>query len=171
MYTEKDEYNGERTGQQLVLNYCYGHKDSSLLLFSYSPVVNFINHNRNPNNVNSRIQWSKISNKSKAWTHKPVNKLLLQQDAKLMMEFIALRNIRKGEEIYIEYGIEWQQAWDNHVRHWKSLRNNNDINYVSVDRINSVEAFLRTEMEQRQNPYSENLFMKCHISRDLDLLN
>jgi hypothetical protein len=36
-------------GEQLILNYCYGHPQSSLLLFPYSPVVNYINHNSEPN--------------------------------------------------------------------------------------------------------------------------
>ena len=37
--------NGIRSiGDQLVLNYCYGHHDSSVLLFPYSPIINLINH-------------------------------------------------------------------------------------------------------------------------------
>lgn len=39
-------YHGDH---QLLLNYCYGHPDSSILLFPYAPAVNFINHSRNPN--------------------------------------------------------------------------------------------------------------------------
>jgi len=42
------EYDGE---QQLLLNYCYGHPQSSILLFPYAPAVNFINHDRSPNVV------------------------------------------------------------------------------------------------------------------------
>ncbi len=36
-----------KMGYQLLLNYCYGHKDSTLLLCPYGPLTNFINHNQN----------------------------------------------------------------------------------------------------------------------------
>jgi SET domain-containing protein len=35
-----------------------------------------------------------------------------------MFEFVALRDIQEGEEILINYGQEWQDAWDAHVAKW-----------------------------------------------------
>jgi hypothetical protein len=52
MYQENDDNFIENHGeQQLLLNYCYGHPQSSILLFPYAPAVNFINHDRSPNVV------------------------------------------------------------------------------------------------------------------------
>jgi hypothetical protein len=46
---ERDELDilGEQgvQSQQLILNYCFGHKHSSLLLYPYSSTSNFVNHN------------------------------------------------------------------------------------------------------------------------------
>eukprot|EP00957_Ditylum_brightwellii_P009679 729363-Ditylum_brightwellii.AAC.1 len=39
---DSDDDDDERV--QLFLNYCFGHRDSSLLLYPYAPAVNFINH-------------------------------------------------------------------------------------------------------------------------------
>jgi hypothetical protein len=41
---------------QLLVNYCFGHVESSVLLCPYANGVNFINHNRSLANV--RIQWT-----------------------------------------------------------------------------------------------------------------
>ena len=41
MLRQRQVLNGK---QQLLLNYCYGHPNSDLLLLPYAPLVNFINH-------------------------------------------------------------------------------------------------------------------------------
>jgi hypothetical protein len=45
--------------QQLFLNYCYGHKNSSLLFWPYSPIVNLVNHDETQPNV--VLRWSDSS--------------------------------------------------------------------------------------------------------------
>jgi len=57
---EDDTYsfnNDERKaiGDQLLVNYCYSHPDSNLLLFPAGSLTNFINHNEKPN---AKIVWS-----------------------------------------------------------------------------------------------------------------
>ena len=37
-----------------------------------------------------------------------------------MMDFVATRDIQPDEEILIDYGIEWEKAWDEHVTAWRS---------------------------------------------------
>ena len=34
------------------------------------------------------------------------------------MEFI-FRNYEEGEEAFIDYGEEWEAAWDDHLKKWK----------------------------------------------------
>lgn len=36
------------------------------------------------------------------------------------MDVVATRDIAEDEEIFIDYGLEWQEAWDSHVQNWKS---------------------------------------------------
>ena len=36
----------------------------------------------------------------------------------LFMEIDALRNIREDKEIFIDYGIQWNDAWIKHQKEW-----------------------------------------------------
>jgi len=49
----------EETIGQLLINYCFGHTNSSVLFFPYSPIVNLINHDSHLANV--VVQWSHSS--------------------------------------------------------------------------------------------------------------
>jgi hypothetical protein len=50
------EYTSNLKGHQLVLNYCYSHPDSNVMLLPYAPGVNYINHDRERANV--YVRWS-----------------------------------------------------------------------------------------------------------------
>ena len=112
-------------GQEMLLNYCFGHKDSPLLLLPYTPVVNFINHNGQE--PNAKIQWPKsqkgLFRDAEDWlSEHPLD--VLNESGQLMLEFVALRDIAPGEEIVIDYGSDWAEAFqkvteagDGHFRH------------------------------------------------------
>ncbi len=51
-------------GQQLLLNYCFGHPQSSLLLCQASSAA-LVNHNRDQ--PNARVQWSDWDSTTKSW--------------------------------------------------------------------------------------------------------
>ena len=38
------------------------------------------------------------------------------------MEILATREIIKGDEIFIDSGKNWEQAWDQHLRNWHPQR-------------------------------------------------
>jgi len=107
----------EVLGHELLLNYCYGHPDSPLLLLPYSPVVNFINHDGQA--PNAEIRWPKERTLGFDPTHwldlHPLD--VLDMSGKLMMEFVALRDIAPGEEIRVNYGTEWENEWIKHLEH------------------------------------------------------
>jgi hypothetical protein len=85
-------------GHQLLLNYCFGHRYSSLLLFTYAPVVSYINHNSTF--FNAELRWSTKSPQNNSWLHRTPNDLFMNElHVGLMMEVIATRNIEPGEEV------------------------------------------------------------------------
>ena len=92
-------------GQQLLLNYCFGNPKSNLLLFPYSPVVNYVNHNAT--NFNVKIQWSNMSGNHLDWMDRTPEDLMAEDHAGLVMELIATRDIAIGEEILLDYGYDW----------------------------------------------------------------
>jgi hypothetical protein len=96
---------------QLLLNYCYGHANSSILLFPASPVVNLINHARNPNVA---LRW-----KTEIMDYGTV---VSRQSPGMVLELVALRDINQNEEILIDYGDAWELAWTQHVRLWQTKK-------------------------------------------------
>jgi hypothetical protein len=111
-----------KEGYQQILNYVYGHRDSSMVLLPYSPIVNYINHNNNHSLVNAKIQWSSLEtkyNKYDIWKNRTTTDLYKhEQYCGLILEVVATRDLQHDEEIFLNYGSDWQKAWEQHVQKW-----------------------------------------------------
>ena len=82
-----------------------------------------------------------------------------------MLEFVASRDIQPGEEVFIDYGEEWQNAWDEHVKKWEPISKESDLTRwtekrdtpsgdpVTVYELNKKYVPVRTWAEQQANPY------------------
>jgi hypothetical protein len=140
--------------KQLLLNYCLGHRDSSLLLSPYGPVFNYINHNQTLANV--RLQWAlpERSNHHPDLLGEKVADLYDVKGSELALEVITLRDIEPGEEILLDYGDEWENAWQEHV---KNFTPHNDTDFISARAFDDEEVVLRTEFEQAKTPYPSNM--------------
>ena len=101
---------------QLLLNYCFGHRDADLLLCPYGVSTSLVNHSREKANV--RLEWSKTLTQHPEWFNQTPSKWSHSESAGLAMELVATRDIAVGEEIYFDYGEEWETAWDEHVASW-----------------------------------------------------
>ena len=169
---------------QLLLNYCFGHRHSSVLLYPYGSFVNYINHapstildndtGKKVATANIRIRWSEklISNEMDPRTMTPSELWNRQSPEGLVIEYVALRTIQQNEEIFIDYGSVWANAWEEHVTRWKQDPLNNDagpdaIAESSIDDyspayiMEDVVSNLRTAEEQIGFPYSDNVFTAC----------
>jgi len=164
--TSSDGQDIRHIGEQLLLNYCYGHSNSSLLLFPYSPVINFINHHDDPTKVNTRIQWSTLSNQHSEWMEESVTQVLDQPYAGLILEFIAIRDIQPNEEIFIDYGERWSDAWKTHVKQWDGrMEEEGRGTYIPAQWFNRDGTDkIRTQDEQVENPYPPNILTVCYVS-------
>jgi hypothetical protein len=120
MYRPKDSLDGERVlpdldgprTDQLILNYCFSHEESTLLLCPYGLLTSLINHSRYK--ANAKIVWSKQM-RHKEWLEQPIDKWGKELHTGLSIDFVALRDIEEGEEVFIDYGTTWQKAWEEHV--------------------------------------------------------
>jgi len=168
--------------QQIIINYMFGHPKSSVLLFPYSSNVAYFNHHATE--YNAEVRWATDAPwiHHEEWLEKPVSFLEEQWQSGLMLEFIALRDIQPGEEVFINYGEEWQKAWDEHVKHWKPIPVENDYNnltmwtkesktnngqegYVRAEVFNSdTETPLRTMDEQTTDPYPHSVQLMCRVN-------
>lgn len=106
-------------GHQLLLNYAFGHPRSSLLLVPTAPIVNYLNHGPQPNVA---IRWPAEGSQTHrvfngAWQEGGNWWLASAPDAvrkrsnQLAWEYVALRDIAPFEELVLDYGPEWDQAW------------------------------------------------------------
>lgn len=146
-----------RGKKQLLLNYMFGHKNSSLLFFPYSPVVNLINHGTDPN---AALRWSESS------LHYGRHLLLMSEEqfksgdpSGLLLEYVALRDIAPGEEILLDYGTEWSDAWKKHVDEWSAPESASSYEYPHIQE--GKYPILRTPLELESEPYPPNIETLC----------
>jgi hypothetical protein len=152
------------TQMQLLLNYCMGHAESSLLLCPYGIHNGLVNHNRTQANV--KLQWAdpKKSSHDPKCMKWPVSSLQRKYSACLAMEYVATRDIHPGDELFLDYGQEWEDAWNRHVAEWKPVEGAES--YRTADWFNADHrTILRTEFEEMARPfYPRNVFMQCDSS-------
>jgi hypothetical protein len=149
-----------RLGTQLLLNYCYGHRDSSLLLFPYAPVVNYVNHHKTAYNI--ELQWSSHPSQHAEWLKRTPDDLDREEHAGLLMELIATRDISAGEEIFLNYGDAWDEDWNQFLSNlWNPSEE--DKEYLSAAALNLRSEALLTVDEQKVDPYVANVMIGCFI--------
>ena len=148
---------------QVALNYCFGHTDSSLLLCPYGSGVNLINHGKS---ANVKIRWPSSSFLAHQQHH--VDNSTLQDlerfhEPLFAFEYVALTDIGKGEELMIDYGKDWEEAWNLHRGQWfqSNVSKNVHINSVEINEL-LANAIIRTHQEQLEDPYPGNLELRCH---------
>uniref|UniRef100_A0A7S1VIS3 SET domain-containing protein n=2 Tax=Grammatophora oceanica TaxID=210454 RepID=A0A7S1VIS3_9STRA len=151
-----------RDGTQLLLNYCFGHAESSILLFPYAPVVNYINHGDSIE-ANAFIRWSAHEGNKRKLLLRTPDELNDSEHAGLMLEFVAKRDIEVGEEVLVDYGEEWQEAWEKYLEEWKPPLDEEDVAYVNPEVLNDIMVPVRTVEEQEEDPYPENIQTLCFV--------
>ena len=149
--------------EQLMINYCYGHINSTVVGFPYSPITNFVNHNFDHSAINAELKWSESKYQKAKWFEKTAEEVFAEPYAGLMLEFVALRDIEEGEEIFINYGKEWEEAWKNHVQEWKQSENSN---LSPLYHLNSAKKIL-TVQEQIHTPYPKESMMVCFMQQNV----
>jgi hypothetical protein len=148
---------------QLFLNYCFGHSQSSLLLCPYAGGAAFANH-ASGDKANVRLEWSsKLDSKHDQWSKVPVNHIL-DANAGLVLQFVATRDILPGDEILYDYGKEWDLAWKEHVKQFEA----GDVEYKSAAEWNALNLpqLKTTTEEEESEPYPENLFLGVQMDYD-----
>ena len=103
--------NGNRIGEQLLLNYCFGHSDSSLLLCPDTQ-AELINHcstrtrQCGKKGPNAAIRWSSgWDPTSDEWRKRSLDEIAKEPGRGLAFEFYALRDIQPGMWEHCDGGL------------------------------------------------------------------
>jgi len=163
---------------QLLANYVFGHPESSMLFFPYAGSMGLINHG-GEGKANVKLQWPSGKGPSlkyhqESWFDLTVEQMAATDKQKrgLMLEIVATRDIEIGEEVFLDYGSAWQDAWNEHTKKWEPWTTNG--NYVPSSSLNIVGSLekVRTESELSDNPYpGANIATACHFDfEDIDEL-
>jgi hypothetical protein len=147
------------TGYQLLLNYCFGHASSTMLLCPYGPGTVFINHDSNSPNV--KLEWSIDPYHNASWMEQPVSYFDNVWRAGLSFEYIALRDIDVGEEITFDYGIEWEDAWREHEKQW--VPPNDTSTYMLHHNLNQDLSLPVPTHDEDATLISENIEVWCNV--------
>lgn len=85
-------------GTQLILNYCFGHRESTVILCPYTSPSAYINHNGE--SPNAKVVWAAEStpNHNQKWLEEDVHFLKQMAMIGLSLNFVATRDILPGEE-------------------------------------------------------------------------
>jgi SET domain len=148
-------------GQQLLVNYCFAHPESSMLLCPASPLVSQINH-ASPEKANARLTWSKNAHWGTAFDlhDKTPTEMAEYHHISLVMELFALRDIEDGEEVLIDYGRDWEIAWREHMANYKET----DWSMTAEDlRLEYKQKNFKTRDELKENPYPEGVSTACYL--------
>jgi hypothetical protein len=155
------------SGQQILVNYCFGHHESSLLLCPYGNGVNYLNHNQTRANVGIRWPASAQSGFSMHNTTQVeqgfVDDLMSNLKPQLALDYVALRDIKAGEELFLDYGDRFEEAWQRHAAQYRPVTPNAD-DYVDGFLMNFQKTNdpVRTEQEQESHPYPDHIQIRAH---------
>ncbi|KAL3917310.1 MAG: hypothetical protein SGILL_004773 [Bacillariaceae sp.] len=152
--------------EQLLLNYAFGHRKSSMLLLPIGPQVTLMNHDGKSSNA--AITWSHKSSDvirgSKIYRDFTVEQMSAVSDIVLVMKVVARRNIREGEEITLNYGAGWQEAWNEYESEWNN-HGKGKSHPLKADDLKSMynDKPYETVETLVDNPYPEDVHLACFL--------
>jgi hypothetical protein len=145
---------------QLLYNYVYGHSESSLVFLPVGAVVNYINHSKE--RVNAKLVWSEHPNNKLDWLQSHPKVLVDDSHSYLglLMEIVATKDIAEGEEIFLDYGDDWQDAWDEHVVEFQKEKPDTwPITALDLNQEHKSKL-IRTKDDES---YPDNVMIKCFL--------
>jgi hypothetical protein len=155
--------------QQLLINYAFGHPESSLLLVPVGPQVTLINHGGKT--ANAYITWSgkrgDVIENGKAYFDDSVEELSKVKEIVFNMKIVALTDIKKGEEITMNYGDSWQKEWNRYQTEFTELREGTE-HPLKADDMKAMYKHkpYETLATLQENPYPELVHLACILETE-----
>jgi hypothetical protein len=155
-----------RQSLPLLVNYCWGHVESTILLCPYGTGVAYLNHATTAEQVNVLITWSNrtfFPYIDKNWLQTDPSSWKDDASTKstrfsASFDYVAVKDIQVGEELFVDYGKDWEIAWKRFLLNEEGYEHDRGV----AKRLNEQQQELRTEEEQDEQPYPAGVLLRCH---------
>ncbi|CAB9512428.1 Guanylate cyclase [Seminavis robusta] len=152
--------------QQLLINYCFGHRESNILLLPIGSYVSMINH-APAGKANAYITWSRHKHVTNdhGLHDLSIEQLAERNKVGIVMVVQALRDIEVGEEIFIDYGKEWEAAWKEHMAQWNKDYEQDKTWQLTADdmKMQYKEKPFEADLTDGINPYPPSVATTCFL--------
>jgi hypothetical protein len=71
-----------------------------------------------------------ISQNNSWFQRPPADDADFEYKTHLGMDYVATSDIQQGEELFLDYGNEWEEVWQNYTSSWEQREK--DTSYVSA---------------------------------------
>ncbi len=156
----------EPTKAQILLNYAFGHRDSDMVFVPTAPHAMLINHAGKK--ANAHIDWADENDE----IHNPINYFATTIEdmagtkyTPMILKVVADRDIAEGEEITIDYGESWQEAWNEYETNWRKTKEGKphplkaeDVKKLYKDKPLEMSDYLK------DHPYPDGVFAACYMT-------
>ena len=132
--------------EQILINYSFGHADSSLLFYPYGMNVNYINHqvsSRDNTKIgggpNVKLVWTNADYHQSdllSMTPDEIRDRILEDSDILLelgMDIVAIRDIEPHEEIFLDYGLEWEEEWEEYTEFFDGTPSMDNIKALQLN--------------------------------------
>ena len=152
-------------GEQILMNYAFGHPDTNMLFIPTGPQVTLINNGGA--DANARLEWvdaNDVYSTPDDYLVLTVEEMAEYKEPVLIMKVVAKREIEEGEEITINYGSSWQKAWDAYELKWKKTREGKPHPLKAFDlRKMYKNKPLEIEGDDIEDPYPKDVVVGCFL--------
>ena len=133
--------------------------------------MNFVNHG-GAKKSNAEMRWSSHSYSKSDWLTEPLDRMKANMNTGLMFDLVATSDIKRGEEVLIDYGRDWEDRWQQHMEDWGSGETplddwHNMTNYGNASALSelNLKSIVRTVEEQKNDPYPAHVATICSFKQ------
>ena len=174
---DRDDHTGEVdpdsevVGAQLLMNYVLGHSNTDYVFYPYGIGVNLINHATygTDKTANVRLVWSEKEYHDQSYLSRPIQEI--DNLFVHIMDVVALRDIQENEEIFLDYGSDFDAELKQHQSQFEPDPKAPPKAAV----LNQKNEVVRTLKEQQNEPYPKFVSTICYVddtsSKAVDWVN
>jgi len=162
---ERYDKSGGPIGKQILLNYAFGHPESTMVFVPTGPQVTLINNGAK--NSNAHVKWAESDDSMinpSGYLDMTVDEMAEVNESVLILKIVAARDIGVGEEITINYGNSWQKAWDSYEEKWKETKEGkpHPLKAEDLRKMYKNKPF-ETPETLEENPYPDDILTFCFL--------